>query len=93
MHLINIDDALVEDALVEIARHIPLDVEIGQPRGANRTEDGEVLIATGGRAVWIVDTESVTRYVQLGDGMHVVTSWRWGVTLCDIVGYDHDTEA
>lgn len=85
-------EQLVENALVEIARHVPLNVEIGPPRGANTVGD-TILITTWDTVVWMVSTDHVDRYTRLGDGAHMITSWRWRVLIDELVGYDDPTEA
>ncbi|MGH3965091.1 MAG: hypothetical protein ACRDRY_17835 [Pseudonocardiaceae bacterium] len=86
MKTFDIDPREVEDALVTIAKHTPLCVEIGRPIAALRSGD-TVVIQNEDRDIWLVDTDTVGSYVQIGD-QWVYDQWRWRIPTGHLAGYD-----
>jgi hypothetical protein len=89
MHLINTTDAAAEDVLVELAPHLPTEVEIGRPAVARRGDGGPELLATATDStpiMWFVMADRVQRWMPVGDGRHELTEWAHRVELSRTLG-------
>lgn len=77
MKVVNIDAMAAEDALVQLAQHVGVDVALGKPLVAQQGDDeGEVrfLVEYGadGGAVWFVTDQEASRLIGL-EGVGVAT--------------------
>lgn len=86
MKRINISAAAAEDALLELAGHVPVGVPIGRPTIAAMDADGSVSVLTDRGALWEVTGSGVDRTVPFGDaGRFEVTRWELGREISRLI--------
>jgi hypothetical protein len=77
MEAVNIGDADAEDALVRLALHVPVGVDIGMPFVAEPGTDGAVLIFTR-TAAWWSYADRAARLDERPDGEVEIVEFRDG---------------
>ncbi|MEU7807888.1 hypothetical protein AB0B18_15690 [Micromonospora chalcea] len=79
MQTIDVDRETAERALIVIAHHVPLLVDIGRPLLASRDGSTVVVVTTSG--TWWVRPGVVERLAELAGGRYEVTRWDRRVEL------------
>lgn len=83
MHLIDVSPELGEQALVTLAAHVPLTLEIGRPTLATAADGAVMLMTTAG--TWWVRPGQIERETKLPDGRVERVAWTGGVELYRVI--------
>lgn len=89
-YLDGVTPELAEAALVEVARHAPLDVEIGLPYSVSHMDHDTIVITMTNKSVWFVSADTVAKFVDLRNGANTMTYYRWRVLTDHQVVYDSE---
>ena len=76
MHLIDIEADEAADMIAEMTKHLPPGASLGRVRVV--TPAGVLAAYGDGTCVWGLGDSGAWRQLDLGDGLHEVTTWYWG---------------